>query len=459
MNTLLSSINPIISDRNNKNNKIKDVLPPIRFINYNDLKTLTSFPRYPDNANLCTNEDNIDRSKSLLIFISHCWLRGWSGAEGYDLRPHPDNAKHDKYKLILDGIDYLRRLAPGMDDVYVWIDYACINQNADPAGELKQLDKIVQSCDLMLTVIADSSDNEYKSWQLPSTISNWYTEYKAKAWNDGPFSYLARAWCRVEMMYAANVPLCSDVDSRIQQFTAGLAEAVKAHRRPHYLYGTYDKMKKGPPKGLPPLRNTFFEEYNPMKGSITRETDRVKIAELIEALKPYIAAHKVIVGYTGDRNAEGKMHGHGTYTFASAHIYTGDWQNDRKHGHGTYTYASGDVYVGEFRYDKMHGQGTYTYADGNVYVGEWSHNKIHGQGKYTYADGSVYVGEWSYTKRHGQGKYTHADGSVYVGDWRDGKMNGQGTYTLADGRVQKGTFQDGKYIGISSICSCSCCIS
>jgi hypothetical protein len=54
----------------------EEALPPIRFINYNDLKKLPSFPRYPENAELCINEDAIDRSTSLVIFISHCWLRG-----------------------------------------------------------------------------------------------------------------------------------------------------------------------------------------------------------------------------------------------------------------------------------------------------------------------------------------------------------------------------------------------
>ena len=169
-----------------------EALPPIRFINYNDLKKLPSFPRYPENADLCINEDAIDRSKSLIIFISHCWLRGWSGAAGWDGRPHPDNANHDKYQLILAGIERLMRLAPGMSEVYVWIDYGCINQNADPAGELKQLDKIVQACDLMLTVVADSYDNEWKDWELPSLISNWYKDYKAKAWNEGDYAYLNR---------------------------------------------------------------------------------------------------------------------------------------------------------------------------------------------------------------------------------------------------------------------------
>ena len=104
----------------------------VRFINYNDLKKLPSFPRYPENADLCINEDAIDRSSSLVIFISHCWLRGWSGAA----RTLEETST--RYEKSVSA---------------VWIDYGCINQNADPAGELKQLDKIVQACALMLMVV------------------------------------------------------------------------------------------------------------------------------------------------------------------------------------------------------------------------------------------------------------------------------------------------------------------
>jgi hypothetical protein len=305
-----------MSMNDNRMHQHDDDLSPIRYINLSDLRKLSSFPRYPENADICVNEDDIDRSISLVIFISHCWLRGWDGAAGWDGRPHPDNANHDKFALILEAIDkHLIRQAPGMKEVYVWIDYGCINQNADPAGELKQLDKIVQSCDLVLTVIADSYDNEWKSWELIPSVRGFLYDYRSKAWSDGQYAYLNRCWCRVEMMYAANVPLSEDTADRSKHFTAGLLEAVKANRRPHYLYGTREKMSNGAPISLPPLRNTFFEEYNPLTGSITKESDRCKIKELIGALQPYIDANKVTKGYVGERSAAGQMHGHGTYIY------------------------------------------------------------------------------------------------------------------------------------------------
>ena len=425
----------------------EEELPPIRYIKLSDLRKLSSFPRYPENADICVNEDDIDRSISLIIFISHCWLRGWNGAAGWDRRPHPDNANHDKFALILEAIDkHLIRQAPGMREVYVWIDYGCINQNADPAGELKQLDKIVQSCDLVLTVIVDSYDSEWKSWDLPPVISSWFKEYKAKAWNDCQYAYLNRCWCRVEMMYAANVPLSEDTADRSKYFTAGLLQAVKANRRPHYLYGTREKMLNGPPIALEPLRNTFFDEYNPLTGSITKESDLDKIKELIEALQPYIDANKADVGYVGERNAAGQMHGHGTETFANGDVYVGEYKDDKRSGHGTYTYADGNIYIGEFEDDKRNGHGTFKFVDGNVYYGEFKDSIFHGHGILTSANGNVYAGEFNDGNMNGHGTYTYANGNVYVGEFKDDKKSGHGTYTYVDGRVLTGTFKDDELV-------------
>lgn len=443
--------------------------PPIRFINVKNLRRLTSFPRYPENANICENDDDIDRSKSFLIFISHSWLRGWNGASGWDGRPHPDNDKHEKFQLILEAIDkHLIKQAPGMKEVYVWIDYGCISQNSDPAGELKQLDRIMQACDLVLTVIADSFDNEWESWDLPPTVSSWFKEYNAKAWNDGQHSYLHRCWCRVEMMYAANVPLSEDTAQRSKHFTAGLLQAVKANRRPHFLYGTQEKMKTRAPTALPPLRNAFFDKYTPLTGFITKESDREKIKELIEALQPYIDANKSAVGYVGKRNAAGQRHGHGTHIFDNCNKYIGDFKDDKKNGYGTYTFASGDEYVGEYKDDLYHGHGTYTFANSDVYVGKFKDGVYYGRGTYKYANGDVYVGKFEDDMKNGHGTFTYANGNeyvgnfkddlfnghgkykvgddVYVGNFKDDKMDGKGTYTYGNGSKQDGTFLDGKFL-------------
>lgn len=50
-------------------NAIADVLPPIRFIDFNKFKDHGTFPRYPEQKDLITNLENISREKSFLVFI------------------------------------------------------------------------------------------------------------------------------------------------------------------------------------------------------------------------------------------------------------------------------------------------------------------------------------------------------------------------------------------------------
>jgi len=178
-----------------------------------------------------------------------------------------------------------------MTEVYVWIDFSCINQNMDPAGELKQLDKIVKSCDALLTVVVD---HEWNTWDLPSTRNDFFRDYQSKSWKEGKFAYLNRCWTRVEMLYASNVPLCEDIASRQQKFCAGLREAFNANRRQHFLYGTREKMRNSNVLGLEPLRNSFLKDYSPLTGEITKDSDRIKIEELMEKLQPYMILIKPI---------------------------------------------------------------------------------------------------------------------------------------------------------------------
>ena len=52
--------------------------------------------------------------------------------------------------------------------------------------------------------------------------------------------------------------------------------------------------------------------------------------------------------YTGERNSDGKPHGHGTMTYADGTTYTGEHTDGERHGQGTYTFADGTAYIGNF---------------------------------------------------------------------------------------------------------------
>lgn len=79
--------------------------------------------------------------------------------------PHPDNKSDYKFNLCCMGIEKIwENMAPNMNHCYLWLDYACINQDRDAAGELKQLDKIVQMSDCIFTVLMNDESPSSWSW-------------------------------------------------------------------------------------------------------------------------------------------------------------------------------------------------------------------------------------------------------------------------------------------------------
>ena len=439
-------------------------LANIRLIPFHAFKALGTTPRYPENKDLTITLADMSvemHEQSLIVFISHCWLRGWDGAEGWDGRPHPDSADGGKYELCVEGIEkILTTLAPGMTECYIWLDYGCIDQNGNPAGELKQLDKIVQVCDCIFTPILD---RHHVSWQFPDLINNWFEAYKSSTWMGNQFSYLNRGWCRVEMFYAANIPLLADSESRRSKFASGLLYHRSQGRRPHLLYGSKERDGNAVPITLPPLQNSYFNNYHPIDGSLTKESDKVTIEKLIEDLRPHMRF--VQAGYEGDLE-DGKRHGKGRLVAEDGGVYEGEWVNDLMHGHGKYVYASGamyegeykegvingqgkfiyangDVYEGSFKDRKRHGEGKFIFANGDVYEGGWKENMMHGYGKRLFIDGSRYEGEWEEDKMHGHGKYVNVGGDMYDGEWREGEMDGKGMLVHTNGEVEAGVWSHG----------------
>ena len=135
-------------------------------IEFDSFKALSSFPRVPENKVLCVDITTIDRSSSLVVFISHCWLRGWSGAVVWDGRPHPDNANADKFKLCVEGIEETKKImAPELGNATS--GFSCMDQDGNPAGELKQLDEIVRNADC-INLFAPIQSNPWRSSKPPS---------------------------------------------------------------------------------------------------------------------------------------------------------------------------------------------------------------------------------------------------------------------------------------------------
>jgi hypothetical protein len=391
------------------------LLPPIRFIPSQQFKEVGSFPRFPDNSNICVNLDDIDVENSLLIFISHCWLRGWSGAEGFDKKPHPDNTTGGKYDLCISGINELMKWqAPGFDRCYLWLDYGCIDEDGDPAGELKQLDKIVGVCDCLFTPAYDAN---HLLWRRPTPCPNPFEYDQSAGWKGDEHSYLNRGWCRVEMFYGSSIPLNDDTENRKRKMRSGLLHNRSRGLRPHFFYGSKCKANGSAPVILPSFHYNHYEKYPPAEGNLSVASDKVKIEQLVVDLVPFL--RKVNVGIVFDDVGEctaGTRRG--TSTDLDGNVYVGDFVNNVPHGFGIYEYASSSVYEGHFIGGKKNGHGKYAFASGDVYEGYYIRGQENGHGKFTFPDGSVYEGEYFDGKATGHGKWISANGDIREGHYK-----------------------------------------
>lgn len=369
---------------------VDDKLNAIFFMDFHKFKKLGRIPRRPDDTSeLLIELGSIDSENSFFIFISHNWMSGG-----------PDNDDHDKYALCVEAIKKAKKtFLTGPIDCYIWLDYSCIDQSKDPAGELKQLDKIVGACDLIITPIVD---HNHASWRLEYS-SDIYENYKAPNWRGTDRSYLNRAWCRVEMLYAAAVPLRKMNKNQLQTFKAGLKYSSEYGHRLHVLFGT--KESNSTEKDLitlPPLQYDFLEKYRPLSGRLTIESDRVKI----EILTDYIKSNDLIKfidrdTFQGCRDSYGREHGYGTMHFVDGSVYKGQFDHGTRTGLGTFVSGAGHKYIGQYVNGNREGYGTYYYANGDEYTGSYTNNRRNGNGILTYASGSILIGNFIEGFKHG----------------------------------------------------------
>jgi hypothetical protein len=362
---------------------------------------------------------------------------GWSGAEGWEGRPHPDDKHHAKMALCKKGIQKLwSELAPDCEHCYVWLDFGCINQDGSPCAELKQLDKIIQFCDCVFTPIVEDDDDIKKyhdklheggetTKKLDADESAHEREdqqdaiakhYHSKKWNGDEHAYLNRGWTRVEMFYASAIPFLTsgagsgsgsgpektfEVSIKTSKFKAGLHSAVNHGRRPQFVYGTYQMKNHLPMRVLPPLLHSYFHRYNPMNGNLSVASDRSKITALVDELMPFLKF--AVESYEGSLNSSKKKEGFGKCTYENGDVYEGEFVNDEKVGTGTYHYSDGCVYTGEWRGGKENGAGSFTYACGDVYTGGMLDGQFHGQGEIVSVRGRRLRGRFDHDKFIGGG--------------------------------------------------------
>jgi hypothetical protein len=429
-------------------------LAELRVVPYSKFVLANEFPRFPLDDHLVTVLTHKEALTSFIIFVSHVWIRGYIRSEGFVDIPHPDNEAHDKYSLVVDGISKLisRNVLNTYEEVYLWIDYSCLNQNSFPQTAHLSLAKIIELCDCLFTPIVD---DQAIDWSYEQTSFGPLVDYKAPAFQDG---YLGRAWCRLEMFLAANLPI---KNSLMRDYLADrMKVAVLDKRRPHFIYGSRESVEGEDPIELFPLEKSSFDKLNPLRGYLTRSTDEPLVEEVVMTqLMPLMAKTKP--GYFGSRNHLLQKHGRGRYVDEAGDSYDGEvshstalslpphpptlcqWYESRRQGKGRMQWANGDVYVGEWAQNEMCGLGKLTCRNGDVYEGQWRDGKKHGHGVCIFKDSTRYEGAWEDNEIHGRGTQTYRDGSQYEGDFVRSVKEGVGRMLLPNGDSYEGDWSGG----------------
>lgn len=205
------------------------------------------------------------------------------------------------------------------------------------------------------------------------------------------------------------------------------------------------------PEVLPPLAHSYLETLSPDLGSLSYESDRQKIRQLMLELHPYIVGHVYEYGYAGEYSVSGKRHGIGTLLMKNGFSYKGDWGNDLCSGKGKIIWPNGNVYVGEVAGGRVTGKGTAFFANGVVQEGIWEDSVMNGVANVVYCSGLTFEGNIENGKIMGKGRSVLPTGSTFFsGQWNHGIPNTTGC---------NGCFYVSKFLCQMScyFCRYSCC--
>ncbi|XP_043097175.1 alsin isoform X2 [Puntigrus tetrazona] len=164
------------------------------------------------------------------------------------------------------------------------------------------------------------------------------------------------------------------------------------------------------------------------------------------------------------RWVSGKPHGRGVVKWPDGRMYTGTFKNGLEDGFGDYVVPnknlnSCDHYQGQWKDGKMHGFGTFRYASGEIYEGSFQDNMRHGHGmlrsgKLNSTSPSVFIGQWQYDKKSGYGVFDDITrGEKYMGMWLDDQRQGNGVVVTQFGLYYEGAFNNNKMMGMGVLLS------
>ncbi|PKU48298.1 alsin [Limosa lapponica baueri] len=160
----------------------------------------------------------------------------------------------------------------------------------------------------------------------------------------------------------------------------------------------------------------------------------------------------------------GKPHGRGVLKWADGRMYSGTFRTGLEDGYGEYRVPNkalnkDDHYVGYWKEGKMCGHGVYSYATGEVYEGCFQDNMRHGHGllrsgKLTSSSPSMFIGQWTMDKKSGYGVFDDITrGEKYMGMWQDDLCQGNGVVVTQFGLYYEGAFSTNKMMGTGILLS------
>ncbi|KAF2987433.1 hypothetical protein EK904_002472 [Melospiza melodia maxima] len=160
----------------------------------------------------------------------------------------------------------------------------------------------------------------------------------------------------------------------------------------------------------------------------------------------------------------GKPHGRGILKWADGRMYSGTFRTGLEDGYGEYRVPNKalnkeDHYVGYWKEGKMCGHGVYSYATGEVYEGCFQDNMRHGHGllrsgKLTSSSPSMFIGQWIMDKKSGYGVFDDITrGEKYMGMWQDDVCQGNGVVVTQFGLYYEGAFSSNKMMGTGILLS------
>ncbi|XP_062853828.1 alsin [Trichomycterus rosablanca] len=164
------------------------------------------------------------------------------------------------------------------------------------------------------------------------------------------------------------------------------------------------------------------------------------------------------------RWVSGKPHGRGVLKWPDGRMYTGTFKNGLEDGFGDYIVPNkslnkDDHYQGQWKDGKMHGFGTFRYATGEVYEGSFQDNMRHGHGmlrsgKLNSTSPSVFIGQWVNDKKTGYGVFDDITrGEKYMGLWQEDQKQGNGVIVTQFGLYYEGAFSCNKMMGTGVLLS------